>query len=149
MPLQFTADLVVESADGLVGRVTGEGSTLRVTTDDPARFVDELRATWPADVRGVGRVGDFLAGEGVSVTISGPRGDVLTLGAEASSLVGRLTTGTRRVAPGRPLTVAPLVRGQVRDMLWGLPASPRARVTVGLVLATLAVCSLLRRRRRS
>lgn len=146
MPLEFTSDLVVESADGLVGRVTGEGSTLRVTTDDPGRFVDELRAAGPSDVRGVGRVADFLADEGVSVTISGPRGDVLTLGAEASSLLGRLTTGTRRIAPGRPLAVAPLVRGQVRDTLRGLPSSPGARALAGLLLATLVARRLLRRR---
>ena len=145
MPLEFTSDLVVESADGLVGRVTGEGSTLRVTTDDPGRFVDELRAAGPTDVRGVGRAADFLAGEGVSVTISGPRGDVLTLGADASSLLGRLTTGTRRVAPGRPLAVAPLVRGQVRDTLRGLSASSAARLAVGLLVAGLVARRLLRR----
>ncbi len=140
MPLHFESDLVVETGD-LVGRVTGEGSTLRLHTDDPGRFVEELRAAGPSDTRGIRRVAEFLAEQGVSVTISGPRGDVLTIGAAASSRVGRLTAGSRRVAPGRPLAVAPLVRGQVRDAA----RSRRGRLVLALV-ALLALRRLLRHR---
>jgi len=68
MPLRFDSDLVV-SVDGLEGRVVGDGSTLRVETSDPARFLDEVRAAGPSDTRSIRRAAEFLHDRGVTVVV--------------------------------------------------------------------------------
>jgi len=142
MPLRFDSDLVV-SVDGLEGRVVGDGSTLRVETSDPARFLDEVRAAGPSDTRSIRRAAEFLHDRGVTVVVSGPDGDVVTAGAGVDSLVGRLAAGTNRVRPGRLRAVRPLVRGQVRDAA----RDPRARTGAAIALALVLLARLLRRRR--
>lgn len=144
MPLQFESDLVVSVGEH-VGHLTGEGSTLRLTTDDPGAFLTELRVAGVTDVRGgIREAVDFLANEGVTVVITGPRGDVLTAGAGADSTVGRLTTGTSHIAPGAPRAVAPLVRGAVRDAA----RSTRVRAAALSTLAWLLWRGLRRRGER-
>lgn len=142
MSLQFQSDLVVSVGEH-VGHLTGEGSTLRFTTDDPGAFLTELRVGGATDVRGgVRQAADFLADEGVTVVLTGPQGDVLTAGAAADSAFGRLTTGTRHIAPGAARAVTPLVRGAVRDAARGR----RGRVAAASTLAWLVWRGLRRRR---
>lgn len=144
MPLEFESDLVV-SVGPHVGHLTGDGSTLRFTTDQPGAFLREVRVGGATDVRGgVRAAADFLASEGVTLVLTGPHGDVLTAGAGADSAVGRLTTGTAHIAPGAARAVALLVTGAARDAA----RSTRVRVATASTLAWLLWRGLRRRGER-
>lgn len=129
------ADLRLEvvNAAGVssTARVTGHGQEIRVVAQRP----DLLLSVVARD--DVGRMAELLAAAGVTVTVDGPRGLVATLGAEASSWIGRAVTGSSRVAPD-PLGALRLAMasGPARLAAFALPA----------VLAALGVARLLRRR---
>ena len=142
MALEFASDLVV-SVDGLEGRVVGEGQTLRVETRHPARLLDELRAAGPSDTRSLRRAAEFLHDQGLTVVLSGPAGDVVTVGAGVDSPLGRLAAGTNRIRPGRPRAVAPLVRGRLR----GAARDPRVRAAAAAATILLLLAARVLRRR--
>ena len=140
MGIEFESDLVI-TTDGLQATVHGEGPVLRVRTDDPGAFLREARLQGGTDVAGIARVSDLLAAEGVSVTLSGPDGDVASLGAVADSRLGRLATGSRHVEPQDLRTLAPLAVAGLRDRLLANPAR-----LVGLAFGALLAWRALRRR---
>ena len=128
--IEFDADLVVSTGD-LCATVRGEGSRLRVRTDDPRAFLTEVRAQGGSDVTGLARVSDLLAREGVSVTLSGPDGDVASVGAEARSRLGSLATGSRHVEAHDYRALVPIVVGGLRDRLLAGPLRLAALLAIG------------------
>ena len=116
----------VTTPDGrsTTARAVGEGSTLRVETPRPDVL---LAAVNRADV---GPLADVLEAAGISVLVSGPNGRVATIGAAASSRVGKLLTGSANSEV------------RVREVL------PRAAGPVA-VLAVAAIGALLVRATRS
>ena len=137
MPLHLSG-AVAFTVDGpggsTAGTVEGEGAVLRVQADDPV-------AAWSGqDTGALGRVAEALHAQGLSVEVTGPGGRLATVGAGADSALGRLLTGSRRVAPGRPAALRPLVLAEGRR---------RVRTVRGpLLLAVAAVAVLVVRRRR-
>jgi hypothetical protein len=137
---------VAFTVDGPRGRsggvVSGDGPVLRVTADDPVAAWDAAVGSAPRGPGALGTVADLLAAQGLSVEVDGPRGRLATVGAGVDSGVGRAVTGSRRVAPGRPAALRPLVVAQLRTGV----ARQRGRL---LVAAVLAVLLLGRRARRA
>lgn len=90
------------SASGTVG--TGaDGETVTVTVDRPWVALRSLRdAELPGTARrgrsDLNPVADALTAAGVRVAVDGPHGRLLTLGSDVDSVLGRLTTGSRRIA---------------------------------------------------
>ena len=102
--------------------LTGSGGELRVDTDAPAALWTEVtRAELPSGwarvngPRAIGRIADELARQGLSLSVTGPSGEVVRLGARVSSRLGRVTTGSAAVGFGSPRTVAPTVVQVVRQ----------------------------------
>jgi hypothetical protein len=94
--LVLDADLRVQvttaAGESASAHVQGNGRRINVTSDRP----DVLFAA--VDRADVGRMADLLAAAGVTVDVVGPVGGVATLGADVTSRVGRLVTGSTRVA---------------------------------------------------
>ncbi len=124
------------------GTVSGEGSTVRVHAEHPARAWDAALGSVSTGSAVLSFVAEQLHAEGVVLEVTGPAGRVATVGAGVDSPVGRLLAGSRRVQLGRPAAVRPLAVARVRA---GLPAPARL-----LALAAVAgvLISLLRHRRR-
>ncbi len=148
MPLDLQGGLTF-SVDGpggsTSGTVTGDGAVLRVLAQDPVAAWDGLLgsvSTGPAALR---TVADLLAGEGLSVEVSGPDGRLALVGAGADSAVGRAVLGSRRVQLGRASALRPLAVAQARRTL-SASLSPRR---LGAGAAVVAVLAVLRRALRS
>jgi hypothetical protein len=92
-----------------------------------------------ASPRSVGRVGQSLAEAGLLLEVAGPHGVVVSLGRGVHSRLGRLTTGSASVRPGRTAAVA----ATTRDLI-GRRAAVAA---LGLGALALAVAIAARRRR--
>lgn len=133
--LEVEADLrlrvTTERGESTAAHVTGRGSELRVDVERPEVLLAAV------DPRDVGQVADLLAASGVTVRVTGPDGPAATVGAGASSRLGRAVTGSRNVAPV-PRAAASLVLG-----------NPTVRRTSVVVLAGLAAALVAVLRRRS
>ena len=136
--LTFTVD---GPAGSTCGEIVGDGPVLRVRADDPVvaweASVGSV-STGPSALRGVA---DALAGEGLSIEVTGPRGRLALVGAGADSPVGRRLLGSRRVQLGSPAALRPLALAAVRRAM--TPAR-----TAGLA-ALIVVLAVLRRRARA
>jgi hypothetical protein len=133
--LAVEADLrlqvTTERGETTSARVTGRGHELRVDVERPEVLLAAV------DPRDVGQVADLLAASGVTVHVVGPDGPAATVGAGASSRLGRAVTGSRNVAP---------VPRAAASLALSTPAARRVlAVLVPAVLAALA--AVLRRRR--
>lgn len=114
--LEVTADLAL-TVDGQQARLTGSGSDLRLTAADPvALWRSAASVPWPVGVtvgsgpRALGDLAGTLAGVGLHLEITGPRGRVAELGRGVDSGLGRRLTGSRSVRFGSPGTLAATVR---------------------------------------
>ena len=142
--LRVEADLAIE-VDGRSAHLRGDGNTLVLTSAHPASvWAAAVGAALPAGVgvasgpRAIALVADRLAAAGLSLEVTGPQGRVVRLGDGVQSVLGRVTTGSSAVGPGRPRAVAVL--------LW---QGQRRRVAVAAMLvsaAALAVWVSARRR---
>jgi hypothetical protein len=65
--------------------------------------------------RAVGRLADQLATFGLTLTVAGPAGDLVRIGAGTASSLGRLTVGSRAVRFGSARAVGPVVGSLVRQ----------------------------------
>ena len=116
--MRVEADLDV-TVNGNCFRVRGDGGTLVVEVDNPARVIDALRHVGRRPTRGnIIDLADRLSEYGLSVAVRGQRGDLLTLGAETDAGLLRFVTGSRHVAPGSAraslsLVKVPLTRGAI------------------------------------
>lgn len=128
MGLRVEADLAVV-ADGIPARVRDDGDVVVVETDDPLALSRALarsgargpRLTWLAE---------RLREQGVTIRVDGPRGPVLTLGAQARPRLPR-RGGLAGVALGSP-----------RGVFGALPASAR---WAAIVLLAALVWRIARR----
>ncbi|RJT77746.1 FHA domain-containing protein [Arthrobacter cheniae] len=89
----------------LSGTVKAAGSTVDVFVDDPASFRGN-------NLPGIGQVRTIakaLADRGLAVSVSGPKGLLVSIGAVRSSLAQRLITRSPHIRLGSPGTLAPLL----------------------------------------
>ncbi len=134
-----TRTLVVQAdvrmvLNGHPAHLTGSGQDLRISTDAPAAVWAEVsKAELPSGLgrvngpRAVGRLADELADQGLAVSVVGPTGEVVRLGARVSSRLGRIATGSAAVHFGTPRTLAPTVVQLVRQAGTGLIEQLRRR----------------------
>jgi hypothetical protein len=102
--------LVEPAADGkpearLSGTVTAAGTTVDIFVDDPGSF----RGT---NLPSLGQVRGFagqLAARGLALSVTGPNGLLISLGAVKPSLAQRLITRSPHIRLGSPGTLAPLL----------------------------------------
>ena len=120
-----------ERGEATSAHLTGRGRELRVDVERPEVLLAAV------DPRDVGQVADLLAASGVTVTVVGPDGPAATVGAGASSRLGRAVTGSRNVAP---------VPRAAASLALSTPAARRALAV--LVPAVLAILAAVLRRRR-
>ncbi|WP_298252159.1 FHA domain-containing protein [uncultured Arthrobacter sp.] len=89
----------------LSGTVRAAGTTVEIFVDDPGAFRGN-------NVPGLGQVRAMakgLAEQGLEVSISGPKGLLVSVGAVQSSLAQRLITRSPHIRLGSPGTLAPLL----------------------------------------
>ena len=143
MPLRLEGELAF-SVDGPGGATTGtargDGALLSVRADDPVVAWDALAGAAPRGTRALAALADHLAEQGLSVRVTGPAGRLATVGAAADSAVGRAVTGSRRVQPGSPRALRPLLLAQVRA---------RARRSRSVLLGVVGAGALAAWRRRT
>ena len=123
--------VTTERGESTSAHLTGRGRELRVDVERPEVLLAAV------DPRDVGQVADLLAASGVTVTVVGPDGPAATVGAGASSRLGRAVTGSRNVAP---------VPRAAASLALSTPAARRALAV--LVPAVLAILAAVLRRRR-
>ena len=128
LPVDGTVDLWV---DGAAATLTGRGPALVLRSDQPATLIEGLG---PA-AGGIDAIGSALAEAGLRVVLTGPRGDVVTLGAGIHSGFGRLLAGSRRARLGRPSAVAPLVGARLRRAASGRRALLVTALAAGVLIA--------------
>ena len=136
--LSFTVD---GPGGSTAGTVEGDGAVLRVRTKDPVAAWDGVVGSVSTSPAALRTVADLLADEGLSIEVSGPRGVLALVGAQADSVVGQVLVGSRRVQLGSPAALGPLAVAQVRRSV-----SPRSLLAGA---AAVLVALLLRRRARS
>jgi hypothetical protein len=89
----------------LSGTVKAAGSTVDVFVDDPASFRGN-------NLPGIGQVRTIakaLADRGLAISVSGPKGLLVSIGAVQSSLAQRVITRSPHIRLGSPGTLAPLL----------------------------------------
>lgn len=94
-----------ESAARMAGTVTAAGTTVEIFVDDPTVFRGD---TLP----GIGQarsIAKVLAERGLVVSVSGPKGLFVSLGAVEPSIAQRLLTRSPHIRLGSPGTLAPLL----------------------------------------
>jgi hypothetical protein len=126
MPLAVEADLrfsvEVSGARTVSGHLCGSGTALELRVDEPFVFAGRRDA---ATVRGVA---EGLARRGLSVTVVGPSGPLVTLGRRRrGSWVQRLVTGSPHVRVERGAGIVALLRGRAqRTTVAALPTGELA-----------------------
>ncbi len=86
------------------GTVTAAGSSVAIFCDNPGAFGGS-----PPALSGVRAFAKILADAGLDVTVSGPRGPLVRLGAVETSMAQRLLTRSPHLRLGSPSALAPLV----------------------------------------
>ena len=89
----------------LSGIVKAAGTTVEIFVDDPASFRGN-------NLPGIGQVRSVakeLADRGLAVSVSGPKGLLVSIGAVQSSMTQRLITRSQHIRLGSPGTLAPLL----------------------------------------
>ncbi|MBG6184830.1 hypothetical protein IWX65_002808 [Arthrobacter sp. CAN_A214] len=113
-----------DAAEQLNGTVTAAGTTVDIFVDNPGAFSGSSLPGL-ATVRALAKA---LAGQGLAVSVSGPRGHLVSVGAVKSPLAQRLLTRSPHIRLGSPSTLAPLLHLGRRaldkgDTKVGLPPS--------------------------
>jgi hypothetical protein len=86
------------------GTVTAAGSSISIFCDNPGAFGGNLPS-----VSGVRTFAKLLADAGLDVTVTGPRGPLISLGAVETSMAQRLLTRSPHLRLGSPSVLAPLI----------------------------------------
>ncbi len=146
--LTVQADLRVE-VDGAIGTVSGAGSTIVISTDEPMKFWSAATdSALPGAVgtmsgpRAIGDVADALDAVGLRVEVVGPNGTLVRLGAPADSRLAEMLTGSRSVAFGSPRAVLPPIWSAVRQS----SARPLLLGAAGVAAAAVTLAAVRRRR---
>lgn len=90
---------------GLSGTVKAAGTAVEIFLDDPASF----RGTNLPSVGQVRAAAKQLAARGLSVSVSSPKGLLVSIGAVRTSMAQRLVTRSPHIRLGSPGTLAPLL----------------------------------------
>lgn len=102
---------LVEPPDGespseqLRGTVTAAGTTVDIFVDRPGAFSGDSVPSL-ATVRSLAKA---LAGQGLAVSVSGPKGHLVSLGVVRSTLAQRFLTRSPHIRLGSPSALAPLL----------------------------------------
>jgi len=122
--LRVEADLAIE-VDGRSAHLRGDGSTLVLTSAHPeSLWAVAGRTALPTGVgvasgpRAIALVADRLAAAGLRLEVMGPQGRVVRLGDGVQSVLGRVTTGSSAVGPGRPRALAVVLWHGQRRVFW-------------------------------
>lgn len=94
-----------DSAEHLRGTVTADGTTVEIFVDNPAVFNG-------SNIPGLASVRSFakaLAGQGLEISVSGPKGSLISLGAVKSTMAQRLLTRSPHIRLGATSTLVPLL----------------------------------------
>ena len=132
----MTIDLQVDGTvdlrvDGAAATLTGRGPALELRSDQPATLLDGMG---PA-AGSIDAIGSALAEAGLLLIVTGPRGDVATLGSGVHSMLGRLVAGSSRVRLGRPAAVLPLAQARLRRAASSRNLLLGAAIAAGILLA--------------
>ena len=146
-PLHVESDLTfsVDGPSGLsTGTVRASGSRVTVRMSHPVSMMEAVLGADGGGARTPAAVGDFLAGVGLTVDVSGSRGLVVTMGDGVESAIGALVlvSGTRRVRSGSLRAAGPLAVARIRR-----PRQVRGQVAIGAVALVALVAADLARRR--
>ncbi len=94
--LHVDSDLTF-AVDGPSGASTGtvqaSGSRVTVRTSDPVAVMDAVMGADAGGASAAGAVGPLLADLGLTVDVIGPRGLVVSIGAEVESAIGAWSAG--------------------------------------------------------
>ncbi|MHA7262781.1 FHA domain-containing protein [Arthrobacter sp. TMN-37] len=90
--------------EAISGTVTAAGTSVQVFCDNPGAFRGDIPS-----VSGVRAFAKVLAAAGLDVTVSGPQGPLISLGAVESSMAQRLLTRSPHLRLGSPSVLAPLL----------------------------------------
>ncbi len=93
-------------AEQMSGTITASGLDVEIFSSKPELFV-RTSTIKLKDIRGL--AGD-LAERGLSVSVSGPNGLIIRLGAVKAPVIQRLLTGSANIALGSRASLAPLLR---------------------------------------
>lgn len=110
LDIEIDFSLAEPAADGkpearLSGSVKAAGSMIDIFVDDPTSF----RGNSLPSIGQVRVLARALADRGLAVSVSGPKGLLLSIGAVNSSLAQRLITRSPHIRLGSPGTLAPLL----------------------------------------
>jgi hypothetical protein len=120
--LRFTVD--VPGTSSVSGHLRGSGTALELHVDEPFVFAGRRDA---ASIRGIAR---GLALRGLSVTVVGPSGPLVTLGVRRSSWWQRRVTGSPHIRVERGAGLWSLARGRAQaGNVAALPAAELAPPT--------------------
>jgi hypothetical protein len=108
--LSFTVEVPGSGAGPrpVTGHLTGSGTALEVRLSDPLVFAGR------SDAKAVRGVAGALAARGLSVTVVGPSGPLVTLGATLTPWWQRRVTGSRHIRIERGAGLWSLARGRTR-----------------------------------
>ncbi|WP_174776154.1 MULTISPECIES: FHA domain-containing protein [unclassified Cryobacterium] len=95
-----------EPAEQMNGTITARGLHVEVFSSKPELFV-RARTTKLKDIRGLAA---DLAERGLTVSVSGPDGLIIRLGAVRAPVIQRLLTGSAHIALGSRAALVPLLR---------------------------------------
>lgn len=136
--LDFTVDL---GQGPIVGRMTADGTTITVTTDDADTVWRASTSVPQVGTAALPYLADRLTDAGLTLEVQGPQGRVATVGAGTSSVLGKLLTGSRAIAPGDRAAVTALALSQVRRN-----RIPIAAAAAAVVVASAAIVLVVRSR---
>ncbi|MDQ1673223.1 MAG: hypothetical protein QOC98_1785 [Frankiaceae bacterium] len=136
-------DFSVDLGDGpIAGRVTSDGTTITVTTDDADTVWRASTSVPQVGTAALPYLADRLTDAGLRLEVQGPQGRVASVGAGTSSLLGKLFTGSSAIAPGDRAAVMALALSQARRN-----RVPITAAAVAIVLASAVVVAAVRSRR--
>jgi hypothetical protein len=121
---RLEADLVFSLADQMTGTITASGLDIEVYSSAPELFVQ----AGTVKLKALRSVAAGLAERGLTVSVLGPNGLIVRIGAARASLLQRVLTGSRHIGLGNRKAWGPLLRR---------PSAGTTTAAVGMPPATL------------
>ncbi len=133
--LDFTVDL----GDGpIAGRITADGTTITVTTDDADTVWQASTSVPQVGTAALPFLADRLTDAGLRLEVKGPQGRVATVGAGTSSRLGKIFTGSSAIAPGDSAALRALAISRLkRNRLAVLAGAAVVLAAIGTVVVTV------------
>lgn len=109
--LEFSVD--IPGSRTVRGVLTGSGKAMELRVNDPILFAGSSDTSV---IRGLAK---GLAGQGLQLSVTGPSGPLVTLGASKTSWLQRRVTGSRHIRVERSASLWLLLRGRSRAPIGG------------------------------